>query len=139
MNQRRSTWSQLESNMDLKIMQKPLFFLGFFNILRKSVEVFGNAMEVPLGMPWRGLEDAWGRLGDAWGRLGDALGGAGGAMGDAMEGHRRRQGGPSQARPTPSEAKAEKATQMGHGGGPSQENANNRKALPGSCSRKLSF
>ena len=113
MNQRRSTWSQLETNMDLKIMQKPLFFLGFFNILRKPVEVFGNAMEIPLGMPWRGLEDAWGRLGDAWERLGDALGGAGGAMGDAMEGHRRRQGRPSQAKPTQGRAKAEMAAQHG--------------------------
>ena len=63
MNQRRSTWSQLETNMDLKIMQKPLFFLGFFNILRKSVEVSGNAMEVP-------LECLGGALGTPGGTLG---------------------------------------------------------------------
>ena len=72
--------------MDMKIMQKPLFFLGFFNILRKSVEVFGNTLEIPLGMPWGSLEDAWGRLGDARGRLGDALE-------DGWEGHERRHGG----------------------------------------------
>ena len=81
MNQRRSTWSQLETNMDLKIMQKPLFFLGFFNILRKSLEAFGNALGVPLGMPWGAFRDAWESLGDALGGLGGAEGGLGEASG----------------------------------------------------------
>ena len=93
------------------------------------MEVFGNAMEIPLGMPWRGLEDAWGRLGDAWGRLGDALGGAGGAMGDAMEGHRRRQGGPSHARPTQGRAKA---AQVGDGGGPGRQKTPKNGKAPSS-------
>ena len=68
--------------MGLKIIEKPLFFLGFFNILRKSLEAFGNALRDPLGTPRGVLGDAWGSLGDALGGLGDALE----DLGDAVEG-----------------------------------------------------
>ena len=51
------------------------------NILRKSLEAFGNALEDPLGSPWGALGDAWGGLGDALGDLGDALGGLKNALG----------------------------------------------------------
>ena len=73
--------------MDLKIIEKPLFFLCFFNISRKSLEALGNA-----------LGDAWGSLGDAWGSLGDALGSLGDAMkslGDALGGLGYAWGNPS--------------------------------------------
>ena len=70
--------------MDSKIIEKPLVFLGFFNILRKSLEVFGNALGEPLGTPWGALGDAWGSLGDAWGGLGDALGKPQGDLGNAL-------------------------------------------------------
>ena len=63
MSQCGPTWGQLETNMGLKIIEKPLFFLGFFNISKKSLEALGNA-----------LEDAWGGPGDAWGNLGGTLG-----------------------------------------------------------------
>ena len=81
MSQRGSTLRQVKANMDLKIIEKPLFFLGFFNTLRKSLEALGNALGDPLGAPWGAREDAWGGLGDALGGLGDALGGLGGALG----------------------------------------------------------
>ena len=67
--------------MDMKIIEKPLFFLGFFNISRKSLEALGNALEEPLGMPLGGLGDALESLGDALGGLGDALGGLRDALG----------------------------------------------------------
>ena len=70
MSQRGPTWGQLEANMDLEIIEKPLFFLGFFNISRKSLEVIGNALGQPLGTPWGALGDA---LGTPWEVLGDAL------------------------------------------------------------------
>ena len=71
--------------MDLKINEKPLFFLGFFDVLKKSVEALRNALGDPLGTPWRALGDALGGFGDAvggfgapwralWRGLGDALG-----------------------------------------------------------------
>ena len=66
--------------MDLKFIAKPLFFLGFFDIFRKSLKALGNAIGNALGTPWRGLGDALGGLGDALGGLGDALGGLGGAL-----------------------------------------------------------
>jgi hypothetical protein len=74
--------------MGLEIIEKPLFFLGFFNILRKSLEAFGNALGDPLGTPRGVLGDAWGSLGDALGGLGDALEDLGDAvegLGDALE------------------------------------------------------
>ena len=71
--------------MDVKIIEKPLFFLGFFNISRKSLEVIGNALGQPLGTPWGALGDAlgtpwealgtpWEALGTPWKALGDFLG-----------------------------------------------------------------
>ena len=81
MNQRRPTWGQLESNIHLKIIEKPLFFLGFFNISGKSLETLGNALKsVRVGLgdasgtPWEHLERPWGRLGRPWGRLGTPWG-----------------------------------------------------------------
>ena len=71
------TWAQLETNMDLKIIAKPLFFLSFFDILRKSLEAFWNALGDPLGTPWGGLGDALGGLGGVLEGLGGALGGLG--------------------------------------------------------------
>ena len=56
--------------MYLKIIEKPVFFLGFF----KFLEAYGHASGSPFGTPWGGL-------GDALGGLGDALGGLGGARG----------------------------------------------------------
>ena len=72
--------------MGLKIIEKPLFFLGFFNILRKSLEAFGNALGDPLGTRWEALGDAWGDLVDTLGGLGDALGGLGDALGHLLGG-----------------------------------------------------
>ena len=79
------TWGQLDANVDLKIIEKPLFFLGFFIILKKFLEAFGNAFGDPLGTPWGGLGDALGGFGDALGgpwddRVG-LLGGPGAALG----------------------------------------------------------
>ena len=79
MNQHGPTWGQLEKKMDLKINGKPLFFLGFFNVFRKSLEAFGNVLVNPLGTPWGTFGDAWGILGDAMGSLGDPLGDLGDA------------------------------------------------------------
>jgi hypothetical protein len=60
--------------MDVKIIEKPLFFIGFFNISRKSLEVIGNALGQPLGTPWGALGDAlgtpWEALGTPWEALG---------------------------------------------------------------------
>ena len=64
------TWGQLEANMNPKIIGKPLFFLGFSNILKKSLEAFWNALADHLGTPWGRLGRLWGRLGRLWGRLG---------------------------------------------------------------------
>ena len=73
--------------MDEKIIEKPLFFLGFFDTSRKSLKACGDALGEPLGTPWGALGDARGSLGDAWGGLGDARGGLGdalGGLGDAL-------------------------------------------------------
>ena len=82
MSQRGPTRGQLEANMDLKIIEKPLFFLGFSNTSRQSMEALANALGDPFGTPWAPLGDARGALGDAWGSLGDALGGLGDVLGD---------------------------------------------------------
>ena len=58
MSQRGPTWGQLEANMELTIIEKPLFFLGFFNISRKSWGPCGNAWGGPLGTPRGDLGDA---------------------------------------------------------------------------------
>ena len=71
----------------MKIIQKPLFFLGFCNILKKSLEV--------LGTPWGTL---WERLGNTLGGLGNALEGLGNALeglGNALEGLGNALGDPS--------------------------------------------
>ena len=83
--------------MDQKIIEKPLFFLGFSNIFRKSLESFGKALGDPLGTPWGALGDAWGGLGDAWGGLGDALGGLGDALGGLGDASERTPGTPWEA------------------------------------------
>ena len=67
--------------MIMQIIEKPQFFLGFFDSLRKSLEGFGNALGDPLGTPWGALGDARGGFGDALGSLGDALGGLGDSLG----------------------------------------------------------
>ena len=60
--------------MDLKIIEKPLFFLGFFDVLKKSVESFRNALGKPLGTPWGTFGTPWEALGAPWGHLGETLG-----------------------------------------------------------------
>ena len=82
MKQRRPTWGQLEARTDVKIIEKPLFFLGFSNNLKKSFKSFGNVFGDPLGTPWGAFGDAWAGLGAALGSLGGALGGLGNALGD---------------------------------------------------------
>ena len=82
MKQRRPTWGQLEARTDVKIIEKPMFFPGFSNNLKKSFKSFGNVFGDPLGTPWGAFGDAWGGLGAALGSLGDALGGLGNALGD---------------------------------------------------------
>ena len=73
-SQRGLTWGQLEANMDLKIIEKQLFSVGFVNILRNSVEASGNALEDPLGTPWEAFGAPRGRLGKPWDRLGKPWG-----------------------------------------------------------------
>ena len=87
MSQPGPTWGQPKPIMDEKIIEKPLFFLSFFDISRISLETLGSAVGDPLGTPWGALGNAWGALGDAWGSLGDALGSLGdalGGLGDAL-------------------------------------------------------
>ena len=74
--------------MDLKIIEKPLFFLGFFDTLRKSLEVNPRQTQTRKNLPKKPLETPWGQLGRPWGRLGepfketeDALGGPSGRPG----------------------------------------------------------
>ena len=71
------TWSQLEANIYAKIIEKPLFFLGFFDILRKSLEAFGT----PWGAFWECLGEALGTPGRALGTPWEALGAPGKALG----------------------------------------------------------
>ena len=85
-SQRRPTWGQFEAHTDLKIIEKPLFFLGFSNIFKKSLESFGKALGDPLGTPWGAFGDAWGGFGAALGSFGAALGGLGDALGALLEG-----------------------------------------------------
>ena len=82
MSRRGPTWGQFKAIMNEKIIEKPVFFLGFFDTSSKSLKVLGNTLGEPLGTPWGALGDARGSLGDAWGSLGDALGGLGDALGD---------------------------------------------------------
>ena len=94
--------------MDVKIIEEPLFFVGFFDTSRKSLEALGDALAEPsqtawqclavlerlvdaLGSIWgvlKSLGGALGGLGDAWDGLGDALEG----LGDTLEGPTRRRG-----------------------------------------------
>ena len=67
--------------MDPKIIEKPLFFLGFSYISQKSLEAFWNALGESLGTPWGGLGGALEALGAALGGFGDALGSLGNALG----------------------------------------------------------
>ena len=57
MSQRGPTCGQFEASMDLKIIEKPLFFLGFFSTFQ--------------GNPWKALGTRWGTH---WERLGEPLG-----------------------------------------------------------------
>ena len=86
MGQRRPTWGQLEGHTDLIIIEKPLFFLGFSDIFKKSLESFGKALGEPFGTPWAALGDAWGSFGAALGCFGAALGDLGDALGALLEG-----------------------------------------------------
>ena len=89
------TWSQLEANIYAKIIEKPLFFLGFFDILRKSLEAFGTpwgafweCLGEALGTPGRALGTRWGALGGPWETLGtpwEALGAPWEAFGTPWE------------------------------------------------------
>ena len=72
MSRRGPTWGQLQAIMDEKIIEKPLFFLGFFDTSKKSLEALGDALGdfleslggalgtpgEPLGMPWKPYVDA---------------------------------------------------------------------------------
>ena len=78
MSQRGPTWGQLKAIMDEKIIEKQLFFLGFFDTSRKSSEALGNALGEPLGTPWG---NPWERLGEPLGTPGEALGTPGEALG----------------------------------------------------------
>ena len=51
MSRRGPTWGQLKAIMDEKIIEKPLFFLGFFDTSRKSLKACGDALGEPLGTP----------------------------------------------------------------------------------------
>ena len=44
MTQRGPTWGQLKPIMGAKIIEKPLFFLGFFDTSKKSLEALGDAL-----------------------------------------------------------------------------------------------
>ena len=57
--------------MDQEIIEKPMFSLGFCDILRKSFKAIAYA-----------FENLWGRLGEPLGTFGDALEGLGGVLGD---------------------------------------------------------
>ena len=103
--------------MDLKIIEKPLFFLGFFNILRKALEealgAFGHAwwcqkghLEEPKSTPGRAKKAS----GTPWRAFRYALEGLWGRQG-------RPNAGPSQERPTQGRAKVEMATQQSHARG----------------------
>ena len=81
MSQRRPTWVQFGAHTDLKIIGEPLFFLGFSNIFKQSLESFGTALGDSSGTPWGAFGDAWGGLGELWGRLGRPWG----DLGDALE------------------------------------------------------
>ena len=101
--------------MDQKIIEKPLFFLGFCSILTKSFKAIGNAFEDPLGTPW-------GAFGDALGGLGDALGNQRGTL----EGPRGRPKGPqgksNQEKPKRTSETARRS--QGVGPAPEAPNAN---------------
>ena len=72
--------------MDTKIIEKPLFFLGFSFIFKKSLESFGKALGDPLGTPWGAFGDARGVFGAALGSFGAALGGLGDVLGALLGG-----------------------------------------------------
>ena len=69
MTQRGATWGQLKPIMDAKIIEKPLFFLGFFDTSKKSLEALGDA----LGDLLESLRKPWGHLGSPWGCLGNPM------------------------------------------------------------------
>ena len=73
--------------MIVQIIEKTMFFLGFFDILRKSLEALGNALGDPLGIPWGALGTPWEALGAPWETFGTPLE----CLGNALEGL----GGPS--------------------------------------------
>ena len=103
--------------MDLKIIEKQLFFLGLFNILTKALEealgAFGHAwwcqkghLEEPKITPGRAKKAS----GTLWRAFRYAL--------EALWGRQGRpNAGPSQERPTQGRAKPEMATQQSHAGG----------------------
>ena len=81
---RRPTWCKFEAHTDLKIFEKQLFFLGFSDIFKKSLESFGKALGDALRRLWGRLGRLWGRLGKLWGCLGRPWGRLGGTPGRTL-------------------------------------------------------
>ena len=69
----RVNLSQLEANAALQIIEKPLFFISFSNILWESLKAFGNALENTLGRLGDALGTFWKRMEKLWGHLGMPL------------------------------------------------------------------
>ena len=98
-SQRKPTWGQFEAHTDLKIIEKQLFYLGFYHIFEKTLESFGKALGDPLGTSWGTFGDAWGGFGAALGSFGAALGSLGDALGALLGGSSDFLGGISQKDP----------------------------------------
>ena len=89
MSQRGPNWGQLQANMGLKIIEKTLFFLGFFQYFKGRLGSLRERLGGLFGTPWGDLGDALGSLGGALGSLGGALGGFGDALEDPWKNLRR--------------------------------------------------
>ena len=75
MIQRGPTWGQLEANMVLQILEKPLFFpFLVFQYLKEILESFWERLGKPSGMPWGAVGDLLGTPGEALGTPWEALG-----------------------------------------------------------------
>ena len=55
--------------MDLKIIEKPLFFLSFFDILKKALQAYPRWDQTRKGLPKDGPGAASDDLGPPWGAL----------------------------------------------------------------------
>ena len=89
--------------MDLKIIEKPLVFLCFYNISRKLLERPWERLGRPPGRLGRALGDPLGSLGRALGSLGDAQGGPRNAQ-EGPPGGTNRKSAQEGPRRTPQEA-----------------------------------